>query len=170
MITIQKVSIEAIPVIKELAETTWADAYREILSPGQMQYMLAQIYSPLSLEEQMLKKGHRFILAVDDTTDQALGFASYSAKDPPEAGIYHLHKLYVLPSLQTKGTGSSLLHFVIEDSGSRGASLLTLNVNRHNKALGFYLRNGFEITDEVDIDIGNGYYMNDYIMTRKLTK
>lgn len=161
--------MEAIPVIKELAETTWAVAYRDILSPGQMQYMLTQIYSPLSLEEQMLKKGHQFILAAD-AGEQPIGFASYSPADPTEEAVYHLHKLYVLPSLQTKGTGSSLLQFVIEDSHKAGATAITLNVNRYNKALGFYLRNGFEITKEVDIDIGNGYYMNDYIMTRKLTQ
>jgi ribosomal protein S18 acetylase RimI-like enzyme len=43
-----------------------------------------------------------------------------------------------------------------------------LNVNRNNKALGFYQKFGFVILREEDIDIGNGYFMNDYIMVCKL--
>ena len=44
------------------------------------------------------------------------------------------------------------------------ATDLELNVNRHNKAINFYKKLGFIITMEEDIDIGNGYYMNDYVM------
>ena len=39
-----------------------------------------------------------------------------------------------------------------------------LNVNRNNKALRFYEYMGMEKVDEGDFAIGNGYYMNDYIM------
>ena len=39
-----------------------------------------------------------------------------------------------------------------------------LNVNRNNKALRFYEYMGMKKVDEGDFAIGNGYYMNDYIM------
>jgi ribosomal protein S18 acetylase RimI-like enzyme len=49
------------------------------------------------------------------------------------------------------------------------ARRLGLNVNRQNlKAVWFYLRNGFEITSRRDHNIGNGYYMNDYILHRDI--
>lgn len=42
---------------------------------------------------------------------------------------------------------------------------MLLNVNRHNtKALAFYQRMGMSKVDEGDFPIGQGYYMNDYIM------
>ena len=42
--------------------------------------------------------------------------------------------------------------------------LMELNVNRGNKALLFYERMGMRKLREGDFPIGNGYYMNDYIM------
>ena len=42
---------------------------------------------------------------------------------------------------------------------------MELNVNRNNKALGFYLHMGMKKASEGDFDIGNGFYMNDYIMS-----
>ena len=42
--------------------------------------------------------------------------------------------------------------------------LMELNVNRNNKALQFYEYMGMRKLREGDFPIGNGYYMNDYIM------
>lgn len=42
--------------------------------------------------------------------------------------------------------------------------LMELNVNRNNKALQFYEHMGMRKLREGDFPIGNGYYMNDYIM------
>jgi hypothetical protein len=47
---------------------------------------------------------------------------------------------------------------------------LILNVNRYNKAFTFYQKLGMEIAEEIDLEIGNGYYMNDYIMSLDLTQ
>ena len=45
-----------------------------------------------------------------------------------------------------------------------GGTKLELNVNRYNKARFFYLKQGFIMIGEEDIEIGEGYFMNDYIM------
>ena len=50
----------------------------------------------------------------------------------------------------------------------KGRDRFTLNVNRYNKALYFYEKHGFTIAQEVDIEIGEGYFMNDYIMKLSL--
>ena len=41
---------------------------------------------------------------------------------------------------------------------------MELNVNRNNRALHFYERMGMRKLREGDFPIGDGYYMNDYIM------
>ena len=41
---------------------------------------------------------------------------------------------------------------------------MELNVNRNNKALDFYYRMGMRKDRQGDFDIGNGFFMNDYIM------
>jgi len=43
-------------------------------------------------------------------------------------------------------------------------------VNRYNAAKGFYEKLGFEITGTEDIDIGDGYFMNDFTMEKKLNQ
>jgi len=53
---------------------------------------------------------------------------------------------------------------VVNSVKGMSATSLTLNVNRHNKARFFYEKYGFVIIGEEDIDIGEGYFMNDYIM------
>jgi hypothetical protein len=42
-------------------------------------------------------------------------------------------------------------------------------VNRYNKAKDFYEKAGFKIIETVDIEIGNGFYMNDYVMELPLS-
>jgi ribosomal protein S18 acetylase RimI-like enzyme len=46
----------------------------------------------------------------------------------------------------------------------KGLTYLELNVNRQNTAIGFYKKLGFKIIAEEDIPIGNGFFMNDYVM------
>ena len=162
MIAVKKTGPENIPAIQELAQVTWAIAYASIITPEQMSYMLDLFYSNNSLHEQ-IEKGHQFIIAWEEGI--AVGFASYSPKSDEEPSVYRLHKIYIDPNQQGKGTGKILLDFIIADIKPAAATELELNVNRSNNALGFYQKFGFVIIREEDIDIGNGYFMNDYVMT-----
>ncbi|WP_298391912.1 GNAT family N-acetyltransferase, partial [Hydrotalea sp.] len=60
--------------------------------------------------------------------------------------------------------GKLLLQTVIDQAKGAGATSLILNVNRSNKAIAFYSKMGFQIVKEEDNDIGNGYFMNDFVM------
>jgi ribosomal protein S18 acetylase RimI-like enzyme len=60
-----------------------------------------------------------------------------------------------------------LLYHIIGEIKKTGATSLQLNVNRHNKALHFYEKQGFKIIRKEDINIGSGYFMNDYVMELK---
>ncbi|MBK7434411.1 MAG: GNAT family N-acetyltransferase [Chitinophagaceae bacterium] len=171
MITVETAGTESIPAIQELAQKTWAVAYASILPPEQMSYMLDLFYSNEALQQQM-QRGHRFILALEENVPA--GFASFSPKmigdeDPGTSSktIFRLHKLYVDPIQQGKGIGKLLLDHIIQAIKPLGATELELNVNRSNPAISFYKKNGFSITREEDIDIGNGYFMNDYVMRKK---
>jgi GNAT superfamily N-acetyltransferase len=150
---------EDIPLIGRLAEEIWPEAFRDILTPEQIAYMLQWMYAPASLEEQM-KKGHRFLLLRGK--ERSFGYASWSA-DPP-TGIARLHKLYVLPGIRGRGGGSLLLEEVIRRARGQMHRRLRLNVNRFNSAIAFYEKKGFRIMAEEDNDIGSGYFMNDYVM------
>ncbi|HEV2355496.1 MAG TPA: GNAT family N-acetyltransferase [Puia sp.] len=156
---IRPATVDDINSIGFLAQQIWPDAYREILSPEQLKYMLKLFYSPKALRRQMLDDHHQFLIV--EQGGEPIGFASWS---PMDSGVYKLHKLYVLSGRQGKGLGRALLQFIFETIRPEGGRRLRLNVNRHNKARQFYERMGFAVVGEEDIDIGHGYYMNDYIM------
>lgn len=167
MIAFRQGNIKDIPLIRELTFKIWPETYGAILSREQIDYMLEMMYSPASLEQQMLEQGHRFIIAYEYS--QPLGFASYAHKENNSAA-YKLHKIYVLPDLQGKGVGKKLIDHIIQSILPADAKTLELNVNRHNTAKTFYEKQGFEIVRTEDIAIGNGYFMNDYVMEKKLGK
>ena len=163
MIEIRPAQKTDLPTIRHLAHQIWPSAYLEILGEAQLNYMLDQIYSLASLEHQLLVLNHQFILASENHFP--IGFASYSSHT--DAAVYHLNKIYVLPNQQGKNIGKQILEYVISAVKKKGATSLQLNVNRHNKALHFYEKQGFKIIREEDIDIGSGYFMNDYILELK---
>ena len=174
MFSLKKVAEESIPTIQALAEKTWSIAYASILPPAQMSYMLEMFYSTNALIKQM-QQGHQFILVADE--EKAHGFASYSTKDlmirkevaiHKPANHYRLHKLYISPDQQGKGLGQLAINFIVADIKANGGTEIELNVNRSNKAIGFYSKYGFQILRHEDNDIGNGYFMNDYVMQLSL--
>ncbi len=158
MIEIKKVGTESISIILNLANITWPVAYGNIISPQQLDYMMELIYSKSSLQKQ-IQKGQQFILAYDG--GQHVAFASYSAKEN-HPDIIKLHKIYILPNQQGKGIGKALINYIIANIAP--STTLQLNVNRYNKALHFYEKLGFKIIGEENIDIGDNFYMNDYVM------
>jgi ribosomal protein S18 acetylase RimI-like enzyme len=158
--SIHEASKLEIEIIQSLIQRIWKPTYRDILTEEQMDYMMARMYDPLTLSNQM-DEGHTFLLLLED--DSPVGFAGFQM-DYPEAGTCKLHKIYLLPETQGKGLGKLLLHEVVARAEENGQTALQLNVNRHNKAFEFYKSYGFTIKTEEDIDIGSGYFMNDYVM------
>jgi GNAT superfamily N-acetyltransferase len=70
----------------------------------------------------------------------------------------------VLPEHHGEGLGKFLINEVVNKVREAGGKTLELNVNRANDAKVFYERMGFTIKKTVDIAIGNGFFMNDYVM------
>jgi len=164
MISIKKVGAAAVPEIIALANISWKITYKEILSEQQMDYMIGLLYSANTLHQQITQEKHQFILATDE--ERNIGFASYFVIDTNDITAYKLQKLYINPDQQGKGIGKKLIDFIIADIKPKGACSLELNVNRFNNATQFYKKIGFEIIREEDIDIGNNYFMNDYVMRK----
>ena len=156
---------EQLPIVRDLAYRIWPDTYGAILSKIQLDFMLDKFYNIASLEEQMLEK-HQVFLLIEEN-NQYLGFCAYEL-NINNSNKTKLHKIYVLPETQGKGVGKQLLEKVEEIAKSEGNSHLILNVNRFNKALEFYKYKGFVIVDEVNIEIGHGYLMEDYVMEKNL--
>jgi ribosomal protein S18 acetylase RimI-like enzyme len=163
MITLRKAKEEDIEIIRDIAAATWPSTYLDILGQAQIDYMLDKMYSRGELLKQLME-GHIFLIAEEG--ENQFGFAGYSIIGHEER-VYKLHKLYVLPSAHGKGIGKILINEVFNQVKNAGGSALQLNVNKHNKAKDFYLKGGFTIKESVKLDIGGGYFMDDYVMEYK---
>jgi len=163
MITLRKAKEEDIEIIRDIAAATWPSTYLDIIGQAQIDYMLDKMYNKGELLKQFME-GHIFLIAEDG--EKQYGFAGYSIIGHDER-IYKLHKLYVLPSAHGKGVGKILINEVFNQVKDAGGNALQLNVNKHNKAKDFYLKGGFTIKESVKLDIGDGYFMDDYVMEYK---
>jgi ribosomal protein S18 acetylase RimI-like enzyme len=61
-----------------------------------------------------------------------------------------------------------VIDHIITEIKKKDASSLFLQVNINNKAKSFYEKLGFAEVDLINLDIGNGFFMNDYIMEKNL--
>ncbi len=176
---IRPVTEENIWQVGELAEKIFPPTYREIVGAGQVDYMMELIYKPEALVGQ-LTSGQQFLLLYFE--GQPAGFASYTSLSLfkqsyggipegyltfttiSEEGDFKLNKFYIDYRLQGNGLGKYFLSDVIERVKKTGGRVLQLNVNRQNTARAFYEKMGFQILKEEKIDIGHGYFMEDYLM------
>ena len=149
--------------IRSVSERTWPSTYGHIISQEQINFMLDWMYSDASLEKQM-NSGCAFYIANLNGAD--IGFCSVSPDDEKVEGskAHKLNKLYVLPSAQGTGAGKALLNQAIDIAKAAGSSAIFLQVNKHNDAYSFYLKQGFIKEAEFKFDIGNGFFMDDFVM------
>lgn len=166
MLTIRKATLTDIPLINRLARQVFPHTYRKILASDQLEYMMEMMYSIESLNKQMTEEQHRYFIAYSD--GEPCGYLSIETENE---SLYHLQKIYVLPKFQGKKAGRFLIEYAlwyIKSLSPDRPVTVELNVNRNNKAKTFYEHMGFQVARSGDFPIGNGYYMNDYIMSKEL--
>ncbi len=157
---IKKLDLEELIIVREIAYQTWPITFHDILSKKQIDYMLNWMYHLDSLGDNM-NSGHEFYACFEQKTP--LGFIGIQAFFPQSDSL-KIHKLYVLPDKQGRKIGTKLLETAFFLAQQKGLRHIILNVNRFNKAVSFYQHIGFSIIKEENIDIGNGYLMEDYVM------
>jgi GNAT superfamily N-acetyltransferase len=166
--------------IRSISERTWPSTYGHIISQAQIDFMLDWMYSDASLEKQMNTGCEFYIASIknsnfdnfdnvhngDNDDWEDIGFCSVSPEKEEDSNkiAHKLNKLYVLPSAQGTGAGKALLNKSIEVAKAAGSSSLFLQVNKLNTAYIFYLKHGFIKEAEFKFDIGNGFFMDDYVM------
>ncbi len=162
MIKIEKVLLEDLEIIHQLAVEIWWPTYQKVLSEDQISFMLSKMYSLSALKIQ-LEEGYIFLMLY--ANDIPKGFACYSKTNIDKT--YKLQKLYLHPDQQGKGTGKLLLSRVEKEAKAEGATTLILNVHRKNKAKHFYEKVGYQVIEEIDIPFFH-FTLNDYIMSKDL--
>ncbi|MDU4833155.1 MAG: GNAT family N-acetyltransferase, partial [Enterococcus faecium] len=92
----------------------------------------------------------------------------YTAYEEINGKIY-LSKLYLLNKVRGQGLTSSVFRWYEELAAQTKEREIFLRVNQGNhQAIEVYKHEGFEITEELISDIGQGFQMVDYKMKKAL--
>lgn len=155
----RQASIKDIAVIQALARSIWDEAYGELLSKEQIDYMLQMMYSEKVITEELLR-GTMWELIV--ANGKACGYLSYAIA---EDNSVKLSKIYIDKNFRRTSIAADSISRVKQYAAQNGKDYVYLTVNKNNKtAIRSYEKNGFVITASVVTDIGQGFSMDDYIM------
>jgi ribosomal protein S18 acetylase RimI-like enzyme len=152
-----------IEAVGALAREIWRAHYPSIISSAQIEYMLAERYSPALMRAELDKQGLWWDLLLRAGVPRA--FSSYYRTARPDE--MKLDKLYVHPDCQRRGYGALLIERALDRARSERCSRLVLAVNKGNaNAIAAYRKHGFQIESAVVKEIGGGFVMDDYVMVR----
>jgi len=141
MISIEAASEIDIPTIQAIANITWPNTFRPLMSEQKLNYMMDMMYSTEALAHQMKEEHHHYLLIYFE--NKAVGYSSYELNYRGDSQIM-MHKLYVLPSVQRKGIGRLVIDHLSEIGKEHQQNSLRLQVLHTNeKAMAFYERLGF---------------------------
>ncbi|MCB1646594.1 MAG: GNAT family N-acetyltransferase [Pseudomonadales bacterium] len=149
---------------QDLAEVIWHQHYPGIITHKQIRYMLDTGYAAEVLADD-ISRGVR--LCIVCSGKQPIGVLAFG---PIGKGCEtKLHKLYVLQSFHGQGIGSMLLQHVEDECRRAECTDIHLLVNKHNlKAIRAYERAGLKIRKSCITAIGNGFFMDDFVMGKSL--
>jgi diamine N-acetyltransferase len=147
-------------IVTELACEIWNEHFVDIIGKPQVDYMLSHFQSASAITAQLESGQEYYLLQLDGKPVAYLSLISNISE-----GRMMISKIYVKQIARGTGAGRYLLDFVKDQCEKRNLHTIWLTVNRNNQStINWYLRRGFKVTDEINKDIGAGYFMNDLIM------
>jgi ribosomal protein S18 acetylase RimI-like enzyme len=164
-VVVDSLRTEDIEALCGLARDIWLHHYPPIIGIEQTEYMLRQRYDPSVIRAELASGTIRWDVLREDGALRA--FAASFQADFSDA--LKLDKLYVDPASQRRGFGERLVERACEHARALGCRRLILAVNKRNvAAIAAYRKYGFQIVEAVVKDIGGGFVMDDYIMSKSV--
>lgn len=151
---------QEIPQIIDLAEKIWLPSFARYFEQDELNSLFSGMYNPEKLADTLRNSDYQFFF-VQDPTGKTIGY--FATEN--QGSTLKLDKIYVDPSLQRQGFGENIYHHIIRLAKEKGATKISLNVNRRNSsAIHFYLKLGFKIVRSEDIPGPNGFIYDDFVM------
>ena len=159
----QVITEEQIKILADTANNIWHEAYKEIVSPAQIDYMVEKFQSFNPLFEAINKNNYLYYLIKVD--NDVAGYTGLHEED----GKLFLSKLYISKQYRGKKVASKTFEFIENLAKQKKLKSVWLTVKRTNKhAIEVYKHKGFVITRTQVADIGNGFVMNDFVFEKIL--
>ena len=156
------ITAREIATVATLADEIWNAHYVPIIGQSQVNYMLENFQSEVAISKQINENSTYFFV-----NRHSLPVAYFAIKRTDDSRKVQISKLYVKHALQKKGIGLAIIKFIETYCLRLGVAEIGLTVNINNKqAINFYQKVGFKKTHCLVQDIGNGFVMDDYVMSK----
>ena len=109
-----------------------------------------------------LEHGCRYFFVSE--AGRRIGFLAFY----PKENCMYLSKFYLYKAERGRGCSRQMLDFVIRNAGEAGLPAIELNVNKNNSACRAYEHLGFRVVRREKNDIGQGFYMDDFVYRLEL--
>ncbi len=151
--------------LARLAHEIWHQHYVGIVSPAQLDYMLAGRYTPERLRQYL--PGQDSWMRLLTVAGEPVGYCSYALTARPRE--MKLEQLYLRADHKGEGLGGRMLRHVAAEARLRGCTTVMLTVNKKNlDSIAIYRKFGFVIRESAIFEIGRGYVMDDFVMEKVL--
>jgi len=145
-----------------LAKGIWTEHYEPIIGIDQVNYMLKKFQSASAIKKQIEENQFNYFII---NNYENIGYISIKA----EAESLFLSKIYIAKANRGQGLGKASMAFIDQQAKKMDCSKIYLTVNKYNtNSIKAYQKIGFKIVEELVMDIGNGYVMDDYKMEKVL--
>ena len=149
--------------ISDLAKEIWTEHYTPIIGIDQVNYMLEKFQSKKAIKSQILDDNYQYFSLINNNT-----FLGYLSIKKEETALF-LSKIYIAKTSRGQGIGKAAMNFVEDQAITLNCKKIYLTVNKYNSnSIKAYQKIGFNKIEELVIDIGNGYIMDDYKMEKIL--
>ena len=156
-VEIIKISENEIPILSPLATSILREHFDPIIGKDQNDYMPEKFQSISAIKEQF-KKGYLYYWVKYENKN--VGFLGFY---PIDNKLY-LSKFYLEKNYRGKKISRKMMEFIVNYCKENDLKSVFLNVNRNNDlAINVYEHLGFVKIREEKNDIGNGYYMDDFV-------
>ena len=146
--------------LEPFAASIWEQHYTPIIGANQVAFMLNK-YQSAEVMFNQFSAGYKYALVIFG--GQQAGYFAYDVKDQKEVFI---SKLYIHKDFRRRGLGRQVIDFIAKEAQALGCSTMTLSVNKDNSdSIQFYISYGFQTIKAQKVAIGEGFYMDDYVMS-----
>ena len=149
---------EDIENMSKLATGIMKKHYDPIVGSKTNDHMLEKYQSVRGITEEIDGGAEYYFVCLDK---ESIGFVAVD----PKVDYLYLSKFYLALDYRGKGYASEMMAFVKDYAKARGLDKIKLNVNADNvNTVGAYKHFGFEVVEEYQRDVGDGYSVHDYVM------
>ena len=146
--------------LEPFAASIWEHHYTPIIGADQVAFMLNKYQSAQAMFDQF-SAGYKYAVVISG--GQKAGYFAYDGKAEKEVFI---SKLYIHKDFRRRGLGRRILDFISKEARVLGCKAMTLSVNKDNSnSIQFYIAYGFQAIKAQKVAIGEGFYMDDYVMS-----